>query len=258
MQGVPAAESDRERNRNREGARRGSPRGSHGRAARALLVAAALVAPSLPAAAAPIDVFFRASDEVGITATSQAAVGGRVPTLEPDALFLHPGLQVVRSGEVDGDTGPPARGSTIWNVSNESDETFEDLWLVFRGHFDLHDVDGDGVLEDNDPLYDPLPAGRFGLQLESRERWALLEGSLGVYPAFFLGELAPGEGTTLSADVPLDYVFDGTLSPDADGTLIFPRLKVGYAMTPIPEPSTLGLLAVGGIGLAAAGRRRRR
>lgn len=245
MHGDPAARS--------ENRRTGAPAG----AGRALVLGAALLALAVPAASVPIEVFFNASDSVGITPESQTAAAGLVPTRTPDGLILPPELSIVRSGSFGGGTlGPPAEASTSWAVENSSEESFEDMWLVFRGHFDLHNMDEDGALEDNDPLYGPLDAGVFGLEIDSEANWTLFEGSEGVYPAFFLGDLGPGEESALSPDVPVNYIFDGALAQDSGGTNVFPRFKVGYATAPIPEPTTVALLGVGLIGLGVAGRRR--
>ncbi len=232
-------------------------RGSRVAAAAALAVFAWLVA--VPMAATPVNVWFDRQAGQGIEAASvSAASGAGLASYAPSIFFADPTnakFSFVNPPAIPFNPRNPSlppsrtnatRGTSTWQIT-ALDQSYQDLWIVFRSH---------SLADPNFSFYDPgasNPAapGTVGLNVDGANGWALLQGSSATYLGYFIGDLALG-GT---ANIPILYRVAQDLFEESPGVFRFPRLSVGYTSFAVPEPSIAILLGVGLIGLVA-GRRR--
>ena len=225
-----------------------------GRVVSVLLVAAASIAAATSAGAAG-QVRFSGSNGFGTTQQEAfAAQSAGVPLLTVDAVDLVDGLLTLRNldqGSIQ--TGPPATATSFWNVTNESgQDLIGDLYLVFAKPLPNQTTSGQPF---------SYPPDTVGLDLQNSAGWLIFEVDLQpnpvYYPAVLLGSL--GDGQTTAAPFAVKYILDDPQifnEPDGFDELGIPQWQLLSYFVPIPEPSTAVLLA-GGLGLIAAGRRRR-
>jgi hypothetical protein len=136
----------------------------------------------------------------------------------------------------------PIIADSKWTVTNHTGEDLDDALLVFL------------VGDSRGGKKQPKPVALDGNLVE------ILEYSAGgvdyFYGAVALGDLtAEGPGSSVSIDV--RYIVGGKL-PGSRGKLFLPPLGVQAltGFTQVPEASTGGLMLIGLLGLALAGRRR--
>lgn len=175
-------------------------------------------------------------------------MGTKVQVLTPDA-----------GGIPGGQGGPdfvanPSFANNDWQITPQ--QTFQDLWIVFRGHSFL---DANGI---NNRAGGYLPQN-VGLNIDpmsTTDIWRLVTvpGMMGnpdtFYLALYLGA-NPAVGTTISQRI--DYrVRQALLMDPASGNHIVPEYLIGYITAPLPEAGTAWLLG-GGLLLFASRRARR-
>jgi hypothetical protein len=152
-------------------------------------------------------------------------------------------------------SGQPATGESDWTVTNQSaDDLIGDVFLAVLLHQPYLATD---VLGNTFPVdYDP--ADLVGLDLRPEDGWVIIKhtGSLGdlYFPAIDLGSILAGDSTSFRMRYDLVEAITGL----ADGgvELQLPQLQVMGTFLPIPEPSTMMLVATGLGGLVWMGRRR--
>jgi hypothetical protein len=208
---------------------------------RALAAAAAL---SLAGSARAFPVVFNGPSGNGVsaaTASSVDAAGFRILTgasvfpgsdfdlaiPAPDVLSHH--IQSHPS------VSNPTTAQSRWSVTNGSEVTLDDAWLVF---------------------FTPVTytKNKVGIDLQPGGQWALVEVPFGkdeyFYPAVFLGDIAPDTAATFL----MNHIVGVALTQQGS-TLVLPKYSVGLLQgVPVPEASTLVFLAAG-LSLAAALRR---
>jgi hypothetical protein len=237
------------------------------------LAATLLSLSALPAAAVPVDVFFQGpsipsapSTSFGLGETqalaananfgvpiidSLAFVGSVTGTLQPNPSFV----------PTSGLTSPTEnRATSPWTVTNESSMDLAGATYLLFTHTDPFTKDG--VLID-------YADANVGLTIDQALGWAIVKSvdpTLGAfyYPAILLDRSVSdplngflGSGMT-SASFNVNYVVKQALTAAPAGSMEFqlPQLEVGMGFSPVPEPGTAMLMALGVIAMSA-GRLRR-
>ena len=139
----------------------------------------------------------------------------------------------------------PNLADTEWTVQNVSGEPLiGDLFFVFASVVNQFDFEGQTIRYDDDEVALIIPAN---------QSWEIVQTASGFnYPAVRIGDLPTGG---LSDAIPVLFRVDGGLETTVPNRYVLPQFLVGSAFTPIPEPSSALLLA---LGLAAIAARRSR
>ena len=203
-------------------------------------------------------------DAQGFGVTEATALASGLPILVPGMLAQATGLEIGQTLDPFSIlTGPPGEATSSWTVTNNTGiDLIGDVYLVFAKPIE-NTITVAGM--DVDIEYDPSDVG---LTLENGtggDDWVLIEafdtdgvdpdyGTL-YYPAVSLGSLLIGDTSDAFS---VRYVLDNPqVFLDTQGfELGIPRWQILAAFTPIPEPSTALLVALG-LGAFALVRRRR-
>lgn len=235
-----------------------------GRGARVALALSALLL-AAPASALPIDVFYDGPGGIGVSsATRDAAMAAGIPlvsgTLESAAPYGT--TQVFDSQSIR--FGLPTTGTENWTLTNGTQQDRVDIYLVFATPLD-NSVD---FRKRSEPVvYDPNDVGLTLRNGEGGTDWVILEtpvpgatptgfeSNLVYFPAVSLGSLASGE----TSDVfQLDYVLQNPqiFIQKKFVELGVPTWRIFTVSTPVPEPSTVLLIAcaLGALVLGGRGR----
>jgi hypothetical protein len=237
-------------------------------------VAAALFGLSaLPAAAVPVDVFFEGpstpsdpSTSFGLGETQALAANTNfgVPIID-DLSFvgsvtgtLQPNPSLTPTWTMMSDT--ENRATSSWDVTNESGSDLVGATYLLFTHTDPFTKEG--VLVD-------YADSNVGLTIDEALGWVIVKSvdpTLGAfyYPAILLDRSASdplngflGSGMT-SANFDALYVVKQELVDAPAGSMAFqlPELQVGMGFSPVPEPGTAMLVALGVLALSARRLRR--
>jgi hypothetical protein len=216
---------------------------------------------ALPAAAVPVDVFFQGPSSFGLGETQALAANASsgVPIIDSLALVgpVTGTLQANPSFTPTSSLTSPTenRATSSWNVSNVSPSDLAGaIYLLFTN---TPAFTKDGVFID-------YTDSNVGLSIDEALGWAIVKSvdpSLGAfyYPAILLdrsvsdplnGFLGSSE-TSASFDV--KYVVKQALVAAPAGSTEFqlPKLNVGMGFSPVPEPGTAVLVALGVLALSA-------
>jgi hypothetical protein len=227
-----------------------------------LLIASAGIAASGPAAATPsctqtqCTVFFTGPGGLGISQSDAEFLRDDFgiplfPAASVDELNEMLSIDSVDFDQSDDLTPfpPTATGTsfaeTAWTVRNVSGEPLiGDLFFAFGSVVNQFEFEGETIRYGDDEVALIIPAD---------QSWEIVLSPGGFYyPALSTGSL-PISG--LSDAFPVWIRIDGGLETSAPNRYVLPRFVVGSAFTPIPEPSSALLLA---LGLAAVAARRSR
>jgi hypothetical protein len=227
-----------------------------------ILIASAGIAASGPAGATPsctatrCTVFFTGTGGFGISQSDALFLGSELgiplfPVSSVDELN-----EMLSVSDIDFDqeddlipfpptTTGPSFADTEWTVQNVSaDPLIGDLFFVFASVVNQFEFEGETISYGDDEVALIIPDDR---------SWEILLTTSGFYyPAVRIASL-PTNG--LSDAFPVRFHIDGGLETTAPNRYVLPQLLVGSAFTPIPEPSSALLLA---LGLAAIAARRSR
>ena len=143
-----------------------------------------------------------------------------------------------------GTTGPNL-ADTAWTVQNVFGEPLiGDLFFLFASVVNQFDFEGETIRYGDDEV---------ALILRMNQPWEIVRSASGFYyPAVSIASLPTGG---LSDAIPVQFLVEGGLETTAPNRFVLPQFLVGSAFTPIPEPSSAILLA---LGLAAIVARRSR
>ena len=226
------------------------------------VVAGAGFAAPLPAAATPsctqtqCTVFFTGPGGFGISQSDaeflQTELG--IPLFPPSSVDSLD--EMLRVASIDFDqrddltpfppstTGPDFADSA-WTVQNVSGEPLiGDLFFLFASVVNQFEFEGETIRYGDDEV---------ALILRANQSWEIVLSAGGrFYPAVRIASLATGG---LSDAIPVRFLVVGGLETTAPNRLVLPQFLVGSAFTPIPEPSSALLLALG-LAAIAAGRSR--
>jgi hypothetical protein len=219
------------------------------------LIAVALVAG--PAQAVPFAATYTGTDGFGISEADAFDARDNfgisiimTEFLDDSDPFLTVISQALDLGSVD--PFPPGSGPTVgtsdWVLENQSSvNLIGSTYLAFVTNRDFQ-VGGDDVFYDDDKV---------GVVMEAADGWVLIkttDSNLGTlyYPALFVdNSFLVGEQT---GALPITYYVNQELVI-INSTLELPRYQLAIGFTPVPEPGTAALLAVGLISLAIYRRR---
>ncbi len=217
------------------------------------------LAVAVGASATPVSLYGDPVNGWGFNPVDVAAAAG-VGSLSDQASFeTSPGtvdITITTPATVSGTDSPgggfanPSTGSSMWSIT-ANDRAYTDLWLVIVGHAvatDPHGPSGDGF----------YASANVGLEIDDADpnlRFVSPASMNVTYLAVYLGNLAQGATTV----VPIEYrVAQGLLEPSAS-VFLFPQYQVGYLEgLAVPEPGTMMLGILAGLGLAVGARRNRR
>ena len=230
------------------------------------LTTAILATTALPAAAVPVDVFFTgasiagdpdtnfgmsqadaeaARDGFGLTIVDDLAFVGQVGgTLQANPSFTPTSLPSTSMGTDN-------RATSNWTVDNIASFDLEgELYLLFT-HTDPLTVNGVDV---------DYADANVGLTIDEALGWVIVKSTEpGVGDFYYAGIrldnlLAAGATSTPFA---VNYVINEPLIDAPVGSMEYqlPELQVGMGYSPVPEPGTVMLLALGLTALAARRRR---
>lgn len=244
---------------------------SQSRFAPVLLQALALVALlATPSMATPVDVFFNGiatgstSFGIGATAAFNARDNFGIPILDIAVGPLNGAFTVTQppSSELISNPNPPTsntlnRVQSNWKIDNTSGAS------VLGAAYLLFTNTGPYTIGNTNIDY---PDANVGLRIDKDLGWAIVRTRSNnndyYYPALLLdrsvanpllGNLSPGERVTAA----INYVTTVPLTGvNVGGTLTYalPKLNLGYAIIPIPEPGTALLF---GLGLTLLATRRK-
>jgi hypothetical protein len=145
---------------------------------------------------------------------------------------------------------PPRRrrtssADTTWTVQNVSGQPLDgDLFFVFASVVNEFEFEGKTIRYDDDEV---------ALNIGANQSWEIVLSPGGFYyPALRIGSL-PTSG--LSDAFPVQIRISGGLETTAPNRYVLPKFLMGSGFTPIPEPSSALLLALG-LGAIAARRSR--
>ena len=226
---------------------------------------AACLASALPAAALPVDVYADGTEDFGFDPSDVANAIGQGASDPTGVTGLNGGIPWLTITTPDGISATkgkskesPSTGSSVWTLHIADDApagALEDFALVILGH------------DPNDPI-SKYKSENVGLTIDTNLPWLFVTpgglapagatgGSGPVYVAYALGDLEAGE----SYEIPIEYLLAQKLKKgkNAAGEKVFMFPRYSYAVVsgvPVPEPSTLALLAFGGVAALAARRAR--
>jgi hypothetical protein len=224
------------------------------------------VASANPASAIPVSVYADGSTDYGFDPDDVAAAiaaGADDPTgvgVLDDGV---PWLTITTPNGISGVKGKdklnPSKGSSVWTLhigDNAPANQLQDFALVILGH------------DPNDPI-SKYKTENVGLQIDTALPWLFVtpsgavsttgtSGSDPVYVAFLLGDLEAGE----DYQMPIEYLLGQKLKKgkNAAGEKVFMFPRYSYAVVSVsgvPEPGTLGLVALGAVAIAFVKRRSR-
>ncbi len=227
----------------------------------ALVAGAGFVAP-LPAAATPsctqtqCTVFFTGPGGFGISQSDAEFLNDElgIPLFSPSSVNSLNEMLSVNSVDFDQkddltpfppSTTGPNLADTAWTVQNVSGEPLiGDLFFLFASVVNQFDFEGETIRYGDDEV---------ALILRADQSWEIVLSASGFfYPAVRIASLPTGG---FSDAIPVRFRIDGGLETTAPNRFVLPKMLVGSAFTPIPEPSAALLL---GLGLAAIAARRSR
>jgi hypothetical protein len=187
------------------------------------------------------------SNQLGIPILTPGSVGDLSGTLSVIGQDLNP---------ISPGTTEPVTATSNWTVQNvSSEDLLGDLYFLFVANVDeFADADqtvrypDDVVFLTLDPQVDPWVIVRAFDRDQGRDFF---------YPAVALGSL---EADQIAEAFRVHFVIEGRDPPGLAQTgpsrYVLPQLQVGMGFTPIPEPRTVALLALGLATLAATRKRR--
>ena len=186
------------------------------------------------------------------TAAQAAGVGIVTPPMyDPDGVLSIVDQDLQSVSLEPGDLVTPFEIRSRWTAQSELDLSNDIVYLVFTTVDPRTFTIGSETMDVN---YDEE---KVGLRIDPASGWVLLRtsaASLGTlyYPAIPLGPLALAQ----QKQVDVNYYLEQLISFDSDGKtyLPLPKLHIQVAITPIPEPGTALLLALGLGGLAVRAR----
>lgn len=197
----------------------------------AMAIAAAFLLAS-PAGAFPV--IFNGPGGYGVSAATASSVSSAgFPTIEDATVYsaslfdiVIPAPDVLSSSIVSHPTlANPNTAQSRWSVTNGGEISLDNAWLVFL----------------RPTTY---PSANVGIDLQLGN-WGLVHVPVGetdyFYPAVFLGDLGSGDTVTFL----MNHIVGQALTQQGS-TLVLPQYSVGILYgVPVPEPSTLVLLAAG-------------
>jgi hypothetical protein len=230
------------------------------------LAAALFGLQALPAAAVPVDVFFQGPSSFGLGETQALAANANFAVPIIDSLsFVGPATGTLQANPgfvpTSSLTSPTEnRATSSWNVTNVSSSDLAGAsYLLFTN---TPSFTKDGVFID-------YVDSNVGLTIDEALGWAIVKSvdpNLGAfyYPAMLLDRSVNdplngflGSGLT-SANFDVNYVVMQALVAAPAGSMEFqlPKLNVGMGFSPVPEPGTATLMALGVLALSARRLRR--
>jgi len=237
------------------------------------LAAALFGLSALPAAAVPVDVFFEGPSIPSSPSTSFGL--GETQALAANTNFAVPIIDSLAFvGSVTGTlqanpsftptsslTSPTEnRATSSWNVDNVSPSDLAGATYLLFTHSDPFTKDG---------VFIDYTDSNVGLTIDEALGWAIVKSvdpTLGAfyYPAILLdrsvsdplnGFLGSGE-TSASFDVKYVVMQALVAAPAGSTEYQLPKLNVGMGFSPVPEPGTATLVALGVLALSARRLRR--
>lgn len=228
---------------------------------------------ALPAAAIPVDIFFEGPSTPSDPSTSFGL--GESQALAANANFAVPIIDTLSFvGTVTGTlaanpsftptstltSDTENRATSSWTVDNVSSSDLAGATYLLFTHTDPFTKDG--VLVD-------YTDSNVGLTIDEALGWVIVKSvdpTLGAfyYPAILLDRSASdplngflGSGMT-SASFDVKYIVTQALTAAPAGSMEFqlPELQVGMGFSPVPEPGTATLVALGVLALSARRLRR--